>query len=215
MTHESLVEFVSRSEVRTTVLRALAADPRPARDLVADLSLSRSGIYDALDELSDRDLVGHGRQNPGDDSRQLTTPGRLVVDQLDRHEWVETLLGDREYWVNHDVSGLPERFRRRLLVFHEAELLRNPDNDPRYLERYWVERMPEANRLLIGSRVIHGPYADATTDQASPETQTRLVHHAPVLEQYFDRYSADRPSSWSHVRTGWTSGSVASPVRSC
>jgi predicted transcriptional regulator len=191
MDHKPLVEFVTRSDVRTTVLRALAVDSRAARDLVSDLSPSRSGIYNGLDELSDRGLIGRGRQNSDDADWHLTTPGQLVVDHLERQAWVEKLLGDREYWVNHDISGLPERFRRRLPVFHEADLLRNPDNDPRYLERYWVKRMPEATQLWVGSRVIHGPYADATTDQTAPDTETRLIHHAPVLEQYFDQYSTD------------------------
>lgn len=191
MTNKPLVKFVTRSDIRTAVLRALATGSRPAQDLVSDLPLSRSGIYNGLDELSDCDLVGRARQNSGDDDWYLTSAGQLVVDQLNRQEWVETLLGDREYWLNHDISGLPERFRRRLPVLHDADLLRNPDNDPRYLERYWVNRMPEATQLWIGSRVIHGPYADATTDQTAPDTETRLIHHIPVLEQYFEQYSTD------------------------
>jgi predicted transcriptional regulator len=193
MTHESVVQFVCRSEARVTVLEALATDARSAGALVSTLSLSRSGVYKALDELSDRDLVRcAGEDGPRGNDWSLTGPGLLVVDQLERHDWVGTLLADREYWLNHDISGLPDRFRRRLPAFRNADVLRNPDNDPRYLERYWTERMPDADRLWVGSRVIHGSYADAMDEQTGRDVETRLVHHAPVLDQFFEQYSTDR-----------------------
>ena len=192
MTHESVVQFVCRSGARVTVLEALAADSRSAGELVSSLSLSRSGVYKALDELSDRDLVRcSGEDGSRGNDWRLTGPGLLVVDQLERHERVETLLADREYWLNHDISGLPDRFRRRLPAFRNADVLRNPDNDPRYLERYWTERMPDADRLWVGSRVIHGSYADAMDEQTGADVETRLIHHAPVLEQFLEQYGID------------------------
>lgn len=196
MPEESVVPFVSRSEVRTDVLQALAASPRPADALVSDRPFSKSGVYKALDELAGRDLVSQSGS-----VWELTSAGRLVVDELERHQWLDALVSHRDYWLTHDVSGLPDRFRRRLPVLRNAELLRNPENHPRYLEEYWVERMPDADRLWVGSRVISRPYADATTEQAGPNADTRLIHHGPLLEGFLDRHSigveefvADRPA---------------------
>lgn len=181
----TVVSFVSRSRVRSDVLRALAADPRPGDALVSDLSVSKSGVYKALDELSDRDLVF---QSGG--AWQLAGAGRLVVDELERHRWLEALVSDREYWLTHDVSGLPDRFRRRLPHLRNVDLLRNPENHPHYLEEYWVERMPDADRLWAGTRVVSRPYADATIEQAGSDVETRLLVHGPLLEQFLERTAA-------------------------
>lgn len=216
MAEGATVAYVARSDVRLTVLRAVAEHERSGSDLVSALPFSRSGVYKALDELRAHDLVrqtsGDERDEPGNDSEtgdngengwQVTGCGRLVVDELERHDWLESLLEEREYWLNHDVSVFPGRFRRRLPELRNVTLLRNPDSDPRYLERYWVERMSTYDRLWVGSRIFHGAYGDAmdaqarpdettddqarfdetTDDQARPDEATRLITHAPLVDQ--------------------------------
>lgn len=181
MSGDTTVAFVARSDARTAVLRAVAAQSRPGEALVATLELSKSGVYKSINELAERELV---RQVDGEGSAwELTGAGRLVVDELDRHRRVETLLGHREYWLSHDVSVLPEQFRRRLPELRNAELLRNPEDDPRYLERYWVDRMPGYEQLWVGSRIVHGAYGEAMDDQARPEEGTRLITHAPLIDR--------------------------------
>lgn len=200
MASESLVRFVTRSEVRCTLLLALAAGPETGPALVADLSVSKSGVYKALGELSDRRLVSRpedGGSRGGD--WRLTDPGRLVVDLLERQERLERLLADREYWLRHDVSELPDRFRRRLPALGDANLRRNPPNEPRYLEQEWVERISDADRLWVGNRVVHEPYAEATNEQVGPDAETRIVHHGPVLERFRERYSIS-PAEFANGR---------------
>jgi predicted transcriptional regulator len=179
VTETSTVVYVARSDARRTVLRALAAEPRRGDGLVSALELSKSGVYKAINELRDRRLLA---QKEGD-VWDLTALGRLVTDELDRQRWLEGLFANREYWLTHDVSTLPGRFRRRLPELRNADLLSNPDNDPRYLERYWAERMPEYDRLWVGSRVFHSTYGDAMDDQAAASGATRLIVHAPLVDQ--------------------------------
>jgi len=186
MDEESLVTYVGRSEVRRRVLGVLANGARSGSGLVADLPLSKSGVYKALDELSDCGLV-----TTGDGKRELTAAGRLVADQLERNDRLEALLADREYWLNHDISELPARFRRRLPELADVEILRNPENEPHYLERFWVDRMTDADRLWVGSRVINYTYAEAMDDQAMASGDARLITHEPVLEQFIERYDID------------------------
>lgn len=183
MDEESLVTFVERSGVRRTVLLAVVAERRSGPALVADLAASKSGVYKALNELSDHTLVAEsaGAWAP-------TAAGRLVADALERHDRLESLLADREYWSTHDITDLPEHFRQRLSELADVTILRNPENDPRYLEQYWVERMPDADRLWVGSRVIHRPYAEAMDDQAAVGGDARLIIHGPVLDQFLDQY---------------------------
>jgi len=194
MAEETTVAFVARSEVRTAVLRALVPDPRSAAALIDTLAISRSGVYKALNSLANRDLVAHTE----DGTWRVTGAGRLVADELRRHDWVASLLADRDYWRTHDLSGLPDRFRRRLPELRSAELLENPDGRPRYLEQRWMEVMPEADRLWVGSRIAHGRYAEAMDEQATSGLETRLVTDPPLVEEYrpgYRSYVRDRPDA--------------------
>lgn len=186
MPEETTVAFVSRSAVRRAVLLAVEAEPRSAGELVASLPMSRSGVYKALDELSDRDLLDRS----DGDVWHPTGPGLLVADELDRHRWVEDLLSHSDYWLEHDLSVLPERFRRRLPALRNAEVLRNPDDRPRYLERRWTETMPDTDRLWVGSRIFHGPYADAMDEQAETGFETRLISDVSLIERNRDGFRA-------------------------
>jgi len=158
---ETTTAFVTRSAARSAVLGAVTAEERPGEELVSALDLSKSGVYKAINELAERELIVQA-----EGAWTVTAPGRLVVDELDRHHRLDALLDHGEYWRAHDLSVLPDRFRRRLPELGGADLLRNPETDPRYLERYWTERMPEYEQLWVGSRIFHWGYGEAMDEQA-------------------------------------------------
>lgn len=180
---DTLVGFVARSTLRSRVLRAVASEPRRAEPLVDALSVSRSGVYKALDELAGRDLVA-------DDEGlwRTTSVGRLVADELQRHDALETLTADREYWTSHDVSVLPDRLRRDLVDLRDAEVLRNRPDDPRYLERWGIELLRDADRLDVGSTIVHDEYADAMDQQVEFGSRTRLLTDRSLVDRDPARY---------------------------
>ena len=164
---ERTAAFVARSGARSAVLRAVAAEGRPGEELVSTLDLSKSGVYKAINELAERDLIAQDGT-----AWTATALGRLVVDELDRHRRLDALLDHGEYWLTHDLSVLPDRFRRRMPELGAVDVMRNPDNDPRYLERYWTEQMPGYEQLWVGSRIFHWEYGEAMDEQARAEAST-------------------------------------------
>ncbi|PSQ33840.1 hypothetical protein BRD08_11285 [Halobacteriales archaeon SW_10_66_29] len=164
---ERTAAFVARSGARSAVLRAVAAEGRPGEELVSTLDLSKSGVYKAINELAERDLIAQNGT-----AWTATALGRLVVDELDRHRRLDALLDHGEYWLTHDLSVLPDRFRRRMPELGAVDVMRNPDNDPRYLERYWTEQMPGYEQLWVGSRIFHWEYGEAMDEQARAEAST-------------------------------------------
>ncbi|WP_459192126.1 helix-turn-helix transcriptional regulator [Halosimplex sp. J119] len=184
MKGDSLVTYVARSELRSTLLREVERDPRPTTALRADLDVSQSGVYKTLDELADRGLV---RQS---ERWELTARGRLVADELGRQRSVEDLLDDA-FWDDHDVSVLPRRFRQRLAGPGEWELYHNPARNPQYLERLAVELFREADWLRVGAQVYYPRFAqmvDELADRGALDAQVivddRLVDEA--IERYTD-----------------------------
>lgn len=191
MTTSSLVAFVTRSTVRRQVVETLAKAPSAAETLVADLSVSRSGVYKALDELEERDLVSED-----ENVWIITSLGRLVADEVERHVALDELTADREYWLSHDVTVLPRQLRTGLTVLRDADVLRNRPDDPRYLERWGVELLRDADQLAVGSTILHDEYANAMDQQVEFGSQTRLVTDRSLVDDdpyRYQRLSQQRP----------------------
>ena len=160
MESESLVTYVARSALRSTVLRAIERVPRSTRALHDDLDVSQSGVYKTLDELTDRGLVREAEDDGEGEVGEwvLTARGRIVADELARQRALDDLLDD-EFWESHDVSVMPRRFRRRLAGVGEWELYHNPARNPQLLERWAVELFREADWILVGAQVYYPRFA--------------------------------------------------------
>lgn len=188
----TVVSFVARSTVRSQVLSAVAAEPRKAETLIADLPVSRSGVYKALDELESSDLV-----MSSDSVWSVTSIGVLVADQLRRHDAIEDVTADRAYWTNHDVSVLPEQLRDDLLAVRDLEVWRNKADDPGYLQRWGLELFRDADRVDAASTIRHDRYADAMDERIECGADGRLLsdrslyQHLPSSRPVTERRPAE------------------------
>lgn len=167
------VEFVTRSEVRSAVVRALTDDPSRAPALVEDLDASESAVYEALAALRDQ---GHAAE--AGETWRLTGAGQVVADTLDRRAKTERLLrADPAYWRTHDVTTLPDRFRRTVPEVG-FEVQRADDADPSRVVRLVADRMAESDRVDVLTSVYYDQYAEAL-DEAG---EARLVFDWSVAE---------------------------------
>jgi predicted transcriptional regulator len=139
---ERTAAFVARSGARSAVLRAVAAEGRPGEELVSTLDLSKSGVYKAINELAERDLIAQDGT-----AWTATALGRLVVDELDRHRRLDALLDHGEYWLTHDLSVLPDRFRRRLPELGAVDVMRKQRSE---VPRTLLDRADAGVRAALG-----------------------------------------------------------------
>jgi predicted transcriptional regulator len=206
MDSESLVTYVARSALRSTVLRAIERAPRSTRALHDDLDASQSGVYKTLDELTERGLVreveGGGEGEYEDDEWTLTARGRIVADELARQRSLEDLLDD-EFWESHDVSVMPRRFRRRLAGVGKWELYRNPARNPQLLERWAVELFREADWILVGAQVYYPRFAKVVDRLAGRGViDAETIVDERLLSESVERYAGADLSPGAGAPTG-------------
>jgi len=189
MNGDALVTYVARSELRSAVLSAIAAESRPTAALHDDLDVSQSGVYKTLDELAERSLVRESSE------WELTARGRLVADEIGRWTELDDLLDD-EFWASHDVSVLPRRFRQRLPGAGEWALYRNPARNPQYLERMAVELFRDADWVRVGAAVYYPKFARTVDELAARGAlDARVVVDERLVEEGVERYvGSDRPA---------------------
>jgi len=181
-------EYVYGSRARREVLLALAATPRSRRAVVEACESSESSVYDALNKLQRRGLV-HQR---GDAEWTTTGGGRIVADAIDGCTAIDDVLDDDgEYWEGHDVSVLPQRFRRSIGDLRGCDVVRSPSTDPYRANRTVAEAIRTANSVSILTPIYHDRFASALA--ASDATEKRLLM-TPAMVRGMAANDPDPPS---------------------
>lgn len=174
----SLVEYVTSASTRESVVRELAAEPRPTRTLCRALDASESGVYAAVNDLRENDVVA-----ADDDRLRLTGLGIAIADALERRRRLEGVLAsDPDYWRSHDVSALPDPFRARLPELVGVEVVRTPEADPVGVIRLIGERLRDADSVTVVSPV-HLPELGETLREVCADRPGRLVVTEEVVEE--------------------------------
>jgi len=120
MRDHSVCQFVTASSIREDIVRVLSKQQQPTPKLIDKLDACRSGVYKELSNLKQQ-----GALTETEEGWRLTACGQLVTDTIERRQATEAFLGrDMEYWQQHDIDLLPERFRRRLPEIGEYEIVR-------------------------------------------------------------------------------------------
>jgi len=167
-------EFVIASAVRTGIVTQLAERAAPIDELLAEVDASDSAVYDAVSTLADRGIVTE--KSEGWD---LSAHGQLVADAID--QWQSTgafLSADPAYWKNHDASGIPQPFRRRLPEIGAYEIARSDESQITRHHQVALRRMRDADHCLIISPFFSAEYQDAVPDSA----ETRLLINRSAVE---------------------------------
>jgi len=177
-------EYVYGSTARREVLRTLAAGPRSRRSVVESCGSSESSVYDALNKLNRRGLI-HQR---GDNEWTTTGAGRVVADVVEQCSAIDEVLADEGYWASHDVSALPERFRRSIGSLEGYEVVRSPGPDPYRANRTVAEAIRRADRVGVMTPIYHDRFASALADS---DADTRRLLMAPAMVRRMDEGDHD------------------------
>lgn len=178
------IPFVLGSSARRAVLARLADGPARRPTVVAECDASESAVYDGLVRLAERDLV----TEDDDGEWRLTGSGRLIADAVAQCHRVEALVDvDPDYWATHDLSGLPERFRRSLDAMRDCEVVRSPETDPFRAVRRSETAIREGDSVAVVAPIYSDRHATAyveseATDRRlvlTPETVARLLEDEP------------------------------------
>lgn len=179
-----VVEFVLGSDARREVLGHLADAPASSRAVVRASHASESAAYDALARLGDRGLAVEAENGEW----RLTGAGRLVAEAVGRCTALgEVVASDVDYWAAHDVTGLPERFRRSIDRLAGCEVVRSPDTDPYRAGRRGERAIREAESVAIVAPIYSDRHAEALLE--TDATRVRLI----VTPEMIERMLRDEP----------------------
>ena len=118
---ENRLKAFTRSAVRTKIMLRLAkSGETTAGELENDMNIRTSTILHAMRDLTDEDLVIKSRHG-----YSLTNIGKiqaLLVDELTSA--IVVLDQHKEFWLNHDISGIPPELLTQIGMLVESEILK-------------------------------------------------------------------------------------------
>lgn len=185
----SVVDYVTSSATRTSVVSALASEPQTNRALCATVDASESGVYAATNDLRDRGVVDTDEEG----RLRLTGLGIVVADAVERRRGLESVLEtDIGYWRTHDVRALPAPFRARLSELDGVTVFRVSETDPAGVIRLLHDHLRDADRVAVVAPV-HFPELGRTLRDVCEDRPGRLLVTDAVVEEVRRHDGGDVP----------------------
>ncbi|AFV24108.1 hypothetical protein Mpsy_1902 [Methanolobus psychrophilus R15] len=105
-----LLDVIFASEKRKNVLLLLQDGPKQMQFILKSLNTTRQNLLPQMSILKEHYLVNHY-----EDTYELTTIGKLVVDEMaPLISTVETFDVDIDYWGTHNVDSIPPHLLNRI-----------------------------------------------------------------------------------------------------
>ncbi len=183
MQHE-LIDVVFRSQKRRDLLLLLGDKPRTMEEIKTLLKVSPTAILPQIKKLTDSDLVIHKN-----DSYELTDMGDQVFKKVQSLVNVLILLERDNYWIEHDLSGIPQYLLDRIGDLKNCKLI---EADPSQIFEPDTELLnffSSSRYLMVLSSFYRPEFLSLYTRLGRMESDITLIFTESVLEKIIQNYT--------------------------
>jgi predicted transcriptional regulator len=182
MQHE-LIDVVFRSQKRRDLLLLFGEEPRTMEEIKTLLDVSPTAILPQIKRLTDSDLV---IQNNG--SYELTDMGEEVFKKVQALVNVLTLLEQDNYWIEHDLSGIPKYLLDKIGDLKDCKLV---EADPSHIfepSTELLEFFSSSRYLMVFSSFYRPEFLPLYARLGRLESDITLIFTESVLEKITYNY---------------------------
>jgi len=181
---EKQLKALTRSKVRTNIMLCLEDGEKNVGALEKEIGTRATTILHAMRDLIDADLVTRTEKG-----YTLTNIGR--VQTLLINELVSAIMifdQHKDYWLTHDISGIPEELLSRIGMLGRSEVVRA---DPAALlkaQTYFMEKVVESKIIRGVSPIIIPGYAETITACVENGIDVELVLTDSIIDIAYSDY---------------------------
>ncbi len=170
--------FIVLSKKRRKLLPLLLQGPRTLGDIREALNVSSSGIIPQLRKLEDRHLIcRRGR-------KYLLTPmGCIIARHLKiLQDTVDLFDTHSKYWREHDIRGIPEKFRMRLHELGKYSIL---ENHAAIFKPYtaYIKNLEKSRWVKSVFPVLHPECLDTLLGMANRGKRVSIITTGDVVDE--------------------------------
>ena len=176
----SLIDTIFLSEKRKNLLLLLLDGPKSSDEIKEALDVSWRAMIPQIKKLKENDLVIQENK-----IYSLSSVGKLVVENmrplLDTLKVVEL---DNNYWVNRDLSTVPEGLSKRIGELGDCILV-EPDLDHLFeLPAEFTVHIKGSKNVLICASYFHPAYPGLYSELVDNGVELSIVMTESVLERF-------------------------------
>lgn len=178
-----LLDVVFRSRKRSDLLLLLGEEARTIEEIKTILDVSPTAILPQIKRLTDSSLVVQR-----DGYYELTDMGEEVVKKVRPLVDVLTLLERNDYWLDHDLSGIPQYLQERLGDLKDFQLI-EPDPSQIFEPNDEILRFFSASsHLMVFSSFFRPEFLPVFSKLGRQGAEVSLIFTESVLEKTLHNY---------------------------
>jgi predicted transcriptional regulator len=168
------------SDLRRNILISLYDDKKSLGHLRDELEISSTTAIHALRELEKYNLTFQDN----DKNYLLTTIGRIIaVKLLDFSDAAEVLEKHKRFWLEHDMSGIPEHMIEKIGWLKDSELIKDTEIDIFKVHSNFISLLKNAQEVKGVSSIYVPEYSSLFQELISKNVDVQLILSKEVLEK--------------------------------
>lgn len=175
---EKQLKSFTRSKIRTKVLLCLKDADKNVGELEQEIGSRNTTILHAIKDMSEADLIT--RSSKG---YHLTNLGQMQAYLLnDLMGFAQVLEEHRDFWLNHDISGIPQDLLTNIGMLAQSEIISPDSSAPLKSQEHFVSELVKANEIHGVSPIIAPGYAEAIAIPVKNGATVELILTEAVLK---------------------------------
>ncbi|AIF69789.1 hypothetical protein PAP_06985 [Palaeococcus pacificus DY20341] len=160
-----MLKLIVSSTLRHKILFALSSGPKALGELQKIIGSTKSSISHSLNDLEEENLI---TQDPDTKKYMLTNTGYLTYLQMARLvDTLETVKNFEEFWLNHDLSGIPVEFLERIGDLKDSQLYITPPEHLTLPHEAYMKLVKTSKWIKGVSPILFSDYPKAFMELAS------------------------------------------------
>lgn len=179
---EKSLKFLTTSSVRNKILMSLREGVKGLGNLKDEMGLDASTIIHSVRAMEAEDLLVER-----DDGYHLTQIGKILSHKLfDMVKTLNALNKNREFWLNHQIDGIPQQFLERIGELGDSEIVKSGPRDLLKVVSAYLELVRKSKEIKGVTSVFLPQFSRFVEKLASKDIDTHLVMTNEVLESVLE-----------------------------
>lgn len=174
---EVRLKAFTRSAVRTKTILCLVEREMDSGDLEKMIGTRASTILHTIKGMIEEDLVFKGKRGYA-----LTNIGRIQAMLLDDLVGAAAALNQhKEFWLNHDLSGIPPELQKKIGMLAQSEIIRDSPEAPLKSIEYFIQELSKSREIYGVSTVVVAGFSDVIAHVIKAGAKVEIILADPVL----------------------------------
>ena len=180
-----LLKLIVSSGVRAKMMMSLMEECKTSGQLRDELGGSSSTIIHAARDLERENLLVER-----EDGYHLTPIGYVISSKLsDMVESTAVLEKNKDFWLTHDVQGIPEEFLERIGELKEMTIVRSTPTDVIKALSYYIKLVRNVKNLEGVSPIMHPDFPKVIEKLVERDAVVKLILTKEIFEMGKKKYS--------------------------